>query len=479
MLERLALLVFVVLVQSMPARTMTHAMSSNTFAILQADMRLGLLKVSENAVTVENRQLVRGDKQFFPVKARLSPKAEQIAILSPKIGTSLLFYMIIYDLPSNNIIEIDERWIERNSIVWSSDGQYLAYARQSTTTYVDRLIAEYDVMVFEVKTRKLTPVLQNVPYIPTIAWSHDGSRFAAGAAVCYSEKAQKECQLGIYDARAISTQMRPINTLSISSLRTPDRLPPAIGSDAAVICDLQWSPDDSFISFTGGCGGTAVGSVQRDLVISQSDKFSPQFASQTSVKTQKHTSDSVWSELSSYAWFSQDQIFFSHWSQNIMNPVQTTSQKLQIFDVKSKKLDTVADTTGDNWAKHPVQNWIGYRQTSNYDASAVGFPAKDRLVKVVSVNGTTLTELYRGSDGCGLEWSPDGETLFYVNRHIDGFDLTVVCQGGSDTTGFEFVRFTDGKPTSTFVDVKMLDNPTIYFFPLGWVDLTAIQQKTN
>lgn len=318
---------------------------------------------------------------------------------------------------------------------WSPDSRYMAF-----TSFED---GRAGIVVYDVYTASRANITTNkiVEYYD-VAWSPNGNYLAMAGLDCSGGLLDCQVHISVYD------QTTQTFDVAINAIRSGGDL----GNLAS--CQLDWSPDNYFISFVSSCD-PSFNAIEKELFVL--DRQQAQIHAITSYTTTAIQPPDApidypirWARYDPF-WVDGNTLLVS------VSYAETSTDNIldQITSYNLKDNSTTilrTDGRGVRWARHPSLGYLAFGLVRGYYASSPLFAVERATFDTGHLNTIAVLPA-----GCDLSWSPDAEYLAYTVRA----DMNAECE--SPMTSAIIVDSSTGE-----VKEKIL-GAAGSMMPVGWI----------
>ena len=308
-----------------------------------------------------------------------------------------------YYLRLINLITGETRDIMQNVIVnqsglaWSDNGQKLAILSESGDNYPATF--RYNFGIYSVSEDNYSLLRQAsdtfLPY--ELVWQHGNHSLVVISQDCSVDPCISRLELG----NVVTGNVQQSQTFNSFG----DRL-----------CNIQWSPDNQYLSFSFSCGdGLSISLAQivkevfvwniSNSVITELTDFTPPFNSLDDLEDIQYGSilfaDAIWlNNASLIVGYSVEPPDAVNWGSAIYGLDNT------ILPLSSNRLR--------DFAFIPQTTPLAFREEVLRGSLTTRLEVESANTIVANLDGTTLQPIFSGPPGCDLSWSPDGQYLAYT-----------------------------------------------------------------
>lgn len=382
----------------------------------QSSWEYGYLVTGEDRILL---RIVRSDEradsqsdvapQFLSVnfvfQAVPSPDGRLIALLG---GTDRPDTQIIYvwNNQTGDLREVAQGYVHYNreyneySLHWSPNSRYLGMVVNQGSGG--------ELLVYDSDINSTSNFMQDDTHQQYFAWSHDSSQIAISTWQSIDMGAETRAKLQAFDVETrVTTRSFDLKDVP-SPLQTP-------------VCNLQWSPDNRFVSFQSACEIPSSAS-PREIFIW--DVGNNTIHAVTNMTTDAFLTTSGVLIQGSYdmTWQTSEDLIVT--SRIFLQSEEPASQTIA-YNTTTRTTQVIAPVTLVNLTSNPVSNALAFGVLPEEDHTVT--TSNQHPIQLISsvemasvIEGVaTLTNLSRtieATGGCDLTWSPDGQTLAYTIR---------------------------------------------------------------
>ncbi|MBX3065966.1 MAG: PD40 domain-containing protein [Anaerolineae bacterium] len=387
------------------------------------------------------------------------PSGEWLALpfINNQIGVKLTLHNII----TKELLEIaqgsfgprDVYGQSDQHIVWSPDGQFLAFSMRPSTATDDNQLGAY---LYNMQDRSVIGLIENLTYLTRIAWSQDSQSLVLSTL---------KCEPGFFDASHCAYGLATFDAKSgTKQTEVALILPPSGPADIDALCALDWSPDNRFVSFVPFC---RLEPMSPPIEVYVWDTVQGDYYPVTDFTGEIiQPADRIY--LAAYyetAWIAADTLLVgAYWDDGIKLNTQTISVQLP-----ERVSVEVAPEAIEELAVNPVTGEFAYRSVTAppLDINKPLSVANPRLnIGVISGAGLSRNSSLE-INACRLKWSPDGTILaFTLQEELGAFSYN--CSGGV-AASLGFMNATTGAVTEYVIPAPSDPDRIQQAGPVGWV----------
>ncbi|MFN8421588.1 MAG: hypothetical protein U0528_20430 [Anaerolineae bacterium] len=335
-------------------------------------------------------------------------------------------------------------------IVWSPDGQFIAFSVEQALTSTS---LEKGVYIYDIANQSITQLAKDLAYFSRLAWSRDSKFLAVSIQRC-PEASTWNCDYSLATFGASTGQQQ----LSVSLT-----LPESSSAGLDTLCSLDWSPDNRFISFVPFCSREPMNPPIEVYVWDTVQGVAYPVTDFTS--SVKQPPDRVY--LAAYyetIWIAPDTLLIgAFWDDGITLNTRTISVQLP-----DKTIVEVMPEAMEAAALHPTTSDLAYRTVSTPPIDPYYLPNMENpKLAVGTVDGTRLVNKSTiATNACRLAWSPDGTMLAYtIQKELGMFGRA--CSGLA--TGLGFMDVAIGAVAEYVIPTSSDPDQIQFPVPIGWV----------
>jgi Tol biopolymer transport system component len=354
----------------------------------------------------------------------------------------------ILNLRSGENRLIDEGMnVRSGDALLSPNGKFLVYGKVENTL---------NTYLYNIQQKTTTALVRGTSNQRHHAWTYDSKRLAVSTSYCIKENCL--FNLSVYDVESGQRQQ----FIDISPLVTEE-------SDWAALCQMQWSPDDRYISFVTNCYPEET---FQDVFVWEVNKPYIQQATQVATKTRMKPGTTV---LPKGEYTGIMGIHWTAWQDARTLIVGTYAAPYVVGDNKETYSQTiyydVPTDTPHKWLDYQAARFaVGTQGRVAYQIQE-GFDTILPTIEIAQYDsaGQKYTKLATNIKGCDPIWSPDGNTLAYTERKTDPSYPNTTCYGKVER--FVFRNMSDGKTTTYEIGTEY-PLKTDNIEPIGWLEIT-------
>jgi dipeptidyl aminopeptidase/acylaminoacyl peptidase len=336
-----------------------------------------------------------------------SPNGQWLALIYSRQNFGLQLNLV--EISTGNIREVfisdlDSPMVDK--LAWSPDSQWIAFTGSFEAGWYE------DLYIYNVQTQAMQHLLSHTYGFPVhFVWSADSEKIALYS-VDVTTISCLSCPgyLSVYTVETSDFQI-------VADLSVPASLTNA--GPAEELCNLQWSPDQRYVSFVIGCG--SIFPYHKELYLVEITQHTLQsltpYTSQTGDADSNRQSD--YSANYQTAWFDGNHLLVSMSIRQFFWPIsqpRPTPPPLIIESVVYKfpeqtKTSMIPNANVIEWDINPAAGKVAFTTIAETDGTT-------QPVKIASFDGQSLNVTITGPAGCNLDWSPDGVTLAYSDVGI-------------------------------------------------------------
>jgi len=334
------------------------------------------------------------------------------------------------------------------NIVWSPDGKYLAL-NLGDNTDIKLTVSTY---LYSLAENTLIELHRDSIQATRLAWSNDGRYLAAAGYRCKNTCASSldlESQLDIFD---VTTQSWS------STIPLTAQIPGALGD--AGLCELAWSPDNTYISLIATCDSLDYAQYQEVYLIAVQKRTILRL---TDFTYRQNIDAQNWFRVANYRtrWLDSDSLFISA----IHGIGAENKAETLVYDPSTQTFTPLFDgfATAIDWYAQTQRLVI---QSGSMTDARYGMFSSIRMLNLLDLQAgreISVEPLSISTEVCGLEGSPDGHYLVYTTPNSSN-----LCSAYTQEIGVVNMMTSEKSPIvmKTEVDTSEI----IFILPIGWME---------
>jgi hypothetical protein len=338
--------------------------------------------------------------------ANSSPDGMWITIWSYSPSNLILQLYNVNTAIVTTVIQVNKYEIadDRNIIpIWSPSSQYFAFNVYNASLPITYLFSTSNLTLTTIATGTS---LNSLPsFRPTsLAWSSDNTRLAVVEVECYN-------YLCTNNIKAFA--MPGLSQLAIIKI------------DASAICRLEWSPNNTKISFLEDCD-YATAEYLADIFIWEVGQSQ---ISRLTTLTNPVIDGTLWTQTYSTMldaiWYDTDKLLIGAASLTRLSSPISYFAETALYSATTGRVLQLSGEVAYDWVRNPISGEYAYRSVSVASVDEIAFYFSQGTVRIGTFNGTNLSVSVESPNqpswGQGLSWSPDGRFVEYSRIEPQGY----------------------------------------------------------